>query len=77
MSISNVGQTSPISSVQSGKNPPHQAVSKATDSAAEVSPASRTVDMRNVSLNEINALIKSGVEGLLDVLPFFIPPRYH
>lgn len=33
-------------------------------------PPERTVDMRSVSLNEINALIKSGVNGLLDKLPF-------
>lgn len=73
MDISNIGQTLPASSVQSGKNVPHQAVLKATDSIDETSSPYRTVDMRNVSLNEINELIRSGVDGLLDVVPFIRP----
>lgn len=40
-----------------------------TELAADRQPAAAKVDMHHVSLNEINALIKSGVDGLLDVLP--------
>jgi hypothetical protein len=29
----------------------------------------KTINMRNVSLNEINALIRAGVDGLLDIAP--------
>lgn len=40
------------------------------------SNASKTVDMHNISLNEINTLIKSGVDGLLDILPATPSPVY-
>ena len=73
MNISNVGQNLPTSSVQSSKNVPHQTISKPV-STEKSSLLYQTVDMRNVSLNEINQLIKNGEEGLLDVLPF-IPPN--
>ncbi len=40
------------------------------------SSISKTVDMRNISLNEINTLIKSGVDGSLDILPAIPSPVY-
>ncbi|NOX75389.1 MAG: hypothetical protein GXP17_01930 [Gammaproteobacteria bacterium] len=74
MNISNVGQTISPGIPQSGKNIPPQTVNKAIDSIGDTNSPPKTVDMRNVSLNEINTLIRSGVEGLLDVIPF-VPPN--
>ena len=76
MNITKVGPMPPLTNVQNARSVPNEAATKATDSAAELlSPPGKTVDMSNVSLNEINELIKSGAEGLLDVIPFFIPPN--
>jgi hypothetical protein len=72
MNISNVGQILPTPSMQNGKNVPHQTISKSV-SSDESSVLYKTVDMRNVSLSEINQLIRSGVDGLLDVVPFVSP----
>lgn len=49
-----------------------QSVREAQNHAQEMaSPPQRTekINMRNVSLNEINTLIKAGVDGLLDIMP--------
>jgi len=74
MNISKIGQLYPLPNVQNGKSAPNQAVTKAADSAEQLPSPGKKIDMSNVSLNEINALIKSGVEGLLDVKPIFISP---
>ncbi|MDX8125677.1 hypothetical protein QLH52_00120 [Methylomonas sp. OY6] len=69
MNISNIGPSLAASRAVSGKTLPSPAIAKIAE-AADQSQAPRTVDMRRVSLNEINALIKSGVDGLLDVVPY-------
>lgn len=74
MNISNIGSGFAAASMASGKSLPPQELPKA-DISADKNRSSGTVDMRNVSLNEINALIKSGVDGLLDMLPA-IPSVY-
>ena len=38
-------------------------------SSPDSKSTSQTVNMRSISLDEINSLIRSGVDGLLDVLP--------
>jgi len=70
MNISNIGQTISSASVLIGKNIPSQTVNQITTSNGSTELPSRKIDMRNVSLNEINELIKLGVDGLLDVIPY-------
>lgn len=55
MNVSNIRSTLAVSQLTSGKNQPPTM----TDNAKSGLNALKTVDMRNVSLNEINALIKS------------------
>ncbi|MDT4289150.1 hypothetical protein RO575_06255 [Methylomonas sp. MO1] len=69
MNISPIGTNLAANQAVSGKTLPPQSIGKVVE-VAEQSQASRTVNMRQVSLNEINALIKSGVDGLLDVVPY-------
>lgn len=69
MNISTIGPNLAATRAVSGKTLPSPPIGK-VDEIADQSQASRTVDMRQVSLNEINALIKSGVDGLLDVVPY-------
>ncbi|WP_445367207.1 hypothetical protein ACH5Y9_19140 [Methylomonas sp. BW4-1] len=69
MNISNIGPNLAASRAVSGKTLPSPAIAKVAE-VADQSQTPRTVDMRRVSLNEINALIKSGVDGLLDVVPY-------
>lgn len=69
MKISNT-ESLPVSTVHKVtskklQNSEPQALKLTTNPDAQV----KTIDMRNVSLNEINALIKSGVDGLLDIVP--------
>lgn len=75
MNISNIGSSFAAARVASGKTFPSQERAKVSV-AADKSQSTETVDMRNVSLNEINALIKSGVDGLLDILPAIPSPIY-
>jgi len=70
MDISNIGQNISSASVPIGKNLPPQTANQITASNGGTESPPRRVDMRNVSLNEINELIKSGVDGLLDVIPY-------
>ena len=74
MNISNIGQTIATISTQIGKSIPSQPEKIIDSSFQDESSTPRTIDMRNVSVNEINELIKSGVEGLLDFVPL-IPPQ--
>jgi hypothetical protein len=74
MNISNVRQNYAATTVQGGNVSPTSNVVEASRPVNEPGSQSRTVDMRNVSLNEINELIKSGVDELLDIVPF-IPPQ--
>ena len=64
MSILGIGQKISSASVQGGNKIPGTSASEKTDSSKDVSYQPKTVDMRNVSFNEINQLIKSGVLGL-------------
>jgi len=79
MKISNVTQNYfpvnyDVSNIQNkNKSASIQAASKVSNSTENTNSEPRTVDMRNVSLNEINELIKSGVDGLLDRVPFIAP----
>ncbi len=70
MHISYIGQKIPSLAIPGGKNNPHNSTYKFSDSAHKNSNPAQTVDMRNVSLNEINALIRSGETGLLDIVPY-------
>ncbi|NOX83929.1 MAG: hypothetical protein GXP06_13285 [Alphaproteobacteria bacterium] len=68
MDIQNFGTGLPTTKLQSSKNILPQTEGQKT-SGAGIKSTTRQVDMRNVSLTEINQLIKSGVDGLLDALP--------
>lgn len=68
MSTLAIGQKFSSASVQGGHKIPRTSASEKNDSSKDVSYKPQTVDMRNVSLNEVNKLIKSGVMGL-DLLP--------
>lgn len=59
--------------------PSKNAAAKAENDSAQISPDnmatnSAKLNLRDVSINEINTLIKSGNSTLLDVLPF-VPPH--
>jgi len=68
MNITNIGQRMAAANLQSAKLAATSNANKLTNANLQESGVS-TVDMRNVSLNEINALIKVGVKGLLDIVP--------
>ena len=68
MNVSTISLNLAATRTVSGKTLPSQTPIK-TDAAADIKSSGK-VDMRHVSLNEINALIKSGVDGLLDVVPY-------
>jgi len=70
MDILGAGQYLPTFNIQNGKNLPSQAVSQTTIAENDTRPPVKKVDMCNISLNEVNELIRSGVEGLLDVMPW-------
>jgi hypothetical protein len=69
MNISNVGQSFAAANLQSIKPVAPSAFNKESNAGASEPAAPRAVDMRNISLNEINELIKAGVDGLLDIVP--------
>lgn len=48
---------------------PENSTNQKLASTSNDSAQPKTIDMRNISLNEINTLIKAGVDGLLDILP--------
>ncbi|WP_446809635.1 hypothetical protein ACH50O_20660 [Methylomonas sp. 2BW1-5-20] len=69
MTISNIGPSLAAYQTASGKYPPRSPDIKPAATVSEQSAGRKNVDMHNVSLNEINSLIKSGVDGLLDIVP--------
>ena len=69
MNISNVSQTE---YVQVSKNSQPKTLNQTTD-VNDSSSSAKTIDMRNISLNEINALMKFGEDGILPIYPL-IPP---
>lgn len=70
MYISDVRQSYATTTVQSGNVLPESGAVEVNNQISESGSQSRTVDMTNISLNEINMLIKSGVDGLLDIVPY-------
>lgn len=75
MSISTIGQNASILNVQNERNLNLESkpASEITDTTDNAKSQPRQIDFRNISLNEVNELIKSGVEGLLEVAPFVSP----
>jgi len=73
MNISSAGQIFSLEHVSSRKDVSSQAATQVPDAITDIIPPPRNVDLRNVSINEINELIRSGVEGLLEVVPFISP----
>lgn len=69
MYINNMLKTNAATIVQNGNFLPKSEAVQANSQVAESSSQPRKVDMKNISLNEINELIKSGVDGLLDIAP--------
>jgi len=70
MNVTSIGQYLPTANTQSGKNVAAQAPRNISPSNENQQSIPRKVDMRNISLNEINELIRAGVDGLLDVMPW-------
>ncbi|WGS85424.1 hypothetical protein [Methylomonas sp. UP202] len=69
MNIATIGQTLAAYTAQAGNSRPANVTSREAGATPVAANATRTVDLRNVSLNEINSLIKAGVDGLLDIAP--------
>ncbi|WP_426992467.1 hypothetical protein [Methylomonas sp. CM2] len=69
MNIAAIGQTLAAYAAQTGNSRPAIATSREAGATSAVDSTARTVDLHNVSLNEINSLIKAGVDGLLDIVP--------
>ena len=72
MNISALGQNVAVINTSTGNNVPFQ--SKIENSISQNDSQSTKIDMRNISITDINTLIKSGETALLDVVPF-IPPH--
>ncbi|MFN6263043.1 MAG: hypothetical protein ACK4XG_09545 [Chromatiaceae bacterium] len=68
MYISNSRQGLAVTSIQNA-NALLKPDSEETIKASEPEPNTKTIDLRNISFNEINELIKAGVEGFLDIVP--------
>lgn len=69
MNINPIGQTLAAYTAQAGNSRPANPASREAGATPVAGNATRTVDLHNVSLNEINSLIKAGVDGLLDIAP--------
>jgi len=72
MNISSLGQNFATTNTRSGNTVPPQ--SKIESNINQNSTQSTKIDMRDISIDEVNTLIKSGESPLLDVVPF-IPPN--
>jgi len=69
MNISNIGQNSSVFFMKSGNNLPLQ-VNNELRAQDDISQPQKKIDLKNISMDEINGLIRSGVDGgLLDFLP--------
>lgn len=69
MNISNVVRYISTENLISHNNSRRNISGETVDLPRDNTARSETIDMRNISLNEINDLIKSGVGGLLDIVP--------
>lgn len=74
MDIAPIVQGFPVQSSHRGNNLPKTEKVSLADTSEKIGKSSKQVNLRDVSINEINALIKSGNTELLDVVPF-IPPH--
>ena len=72
MDVSALRQNLTASNARSGNVFPPQ--SKIENNTTPKNSESIKIDMRNISINEVSLLIKSGESSLLDVVPF-IPPN--
>jgi hypothetical protein len=72
MNVSALGQNFTAINTSSGNKVPFQ--SKIENSISQSDSKSTKIDMRNISIDDINTLIRSGESALLDVAPF-IPPH--
>ncbi len=69
MNISNIGQSTSSSKLHDGNILPSQD-NKETTVTKTTTQSAKTIDLRNISLSEVNDLIKSGIDGgLLDRIP--------
>ncbi|GAB4182381.1 MAG: hypothetical protein Tsb002_03600 [Wenzhouxiangellaceae bacterium] len=60
----------PTSAAQADKPKPQSDSSFSEHTRQLQTPSEKKIDMRNISLNDINELIRSGIDGgLLDVMP--------
>lgn len=69
MNISNIGSYFSTELFIGRNNNQRNISDGTTELPQDKAPQPETIDMRNVSLDEINNLIMSGVEGLLDIVP--------
>ncbi len=74
MNISAITQNFATSTVKSGNKLPQYESARIDEAAKNTETSSEQIDLRNVSVNEVNSLIKSGKTELLRVAPF-IPPN--
>jgi len=70
MNITSTGQYLPVSNTQSDNKVASPTSNSASISRENQQSIPKKVDMRNISLNEVNELIRAGVDGLLDVMPW-------
>ena len=71
MNISTLGQNFTTSALSGGHKLPLQ--SKIESNTSQNDSITTKIDMRNISIDEVNTLIKSGEAALLDVVPFISP----
>ncbi len=69
MNILNIGQNYSITTAASGNKMPTESIAVEKNINQNNSQPTK-IDMRNISIDEINTLIKSGESALLDVVPF-------
>ncbi|NTS78504.1 hypothetical protein HR060_16800 [Catenovulum sp. SM1970] len=71
MNISSLGQNFSAINLSSDHKVPLQ--SKIENNTSQNDSKAKKIDMRNISIDEVNTLIKSGETALLDVVPFISP----
>ena len=71
MNISSLGQNFATNTLSGGHKVPFQ--SKIESNTNQNDSTTTKIDMRNISIDEVNTLIKSGEVALLDVVPFISP----
>lgn len=74
MNIAPIVQGFSVQSLHSGNSLPKTEKVSSADTSDNIGKSAKQVDLRDVSINEINSLIKSGKTELLEVVPF-IPPH--